>query len=735
MKLALPLMIILFILYSHLMGPADLGFRAAPMDLKLSQKYPPAVALETIRYTTLEVDSSNEKGSFTVDALKVIPLKAGYPELGTISLDELNFSFNDSSSSTSKGTTKDATMVTSQRDTSPRVSRYPSSNRIMDEVPENYFSEEEKNRLQMAGLSNDLEVDDLHPPYRQDLSERVKALIAQEGFDKNPNADSSTQFSEKKQALASSKNNNQKNSDHQSSDRSPSDRSPSDSQPTPPKPLVIRGELEFAKDSSLALTDQHFIDVRRFEEGISKEVAKVDLVNGTFSMNLQSTRGVIIGRLTNKKGKVDGEGSVSVLELVNSQHPKLILKKNPDKSIIQPSSIYGNSGWDKNKKGGLATQLFLVGATPTPPPSTFNSSSLTKDPRNEASPVNSTHFTSKLFNNVYDTSSDFVLEAQADFHRSTIAITNLTKSSEIPLLPERMINGLSEILLEQDIPLNLDRGDSLIWGIVKEKGRAVEGAKVISTQGGRTSYFGGFYLPDQTRQATSENGMFVVSLSNPGWNELLIELKDGRQVHFNTLVFSSKVSYVEANIPDQSLAVTVRTFDALTGDPLRADLDFQQLSEPTRTYAEGFVNLELPSTNHLSFLQITPESPYEKVRMAYTHLTDYIHVPLFTKNWMDFLKSSIKIDDQLRTGNIVGFVQGDDFIVEIQNKESQSKIIYFDQQGHPAPQGVAGGGFVVFNLEEDQVNLAIVSLKTEKEIIRIVRPEREWTSVISANFD
>lgn len=712
---------LLALLYSPLIGVSDLGYRAASIDLKLSQKYPPAVALEVI-HSKAQLEDPPPMDSF----LTVIQLRAEYPDLGLISLDELSFKIQSDGPSTqlSEFSSKYPQPHADRSFANRSMASSYTSEVVTGAHPEDYFTEEEKLRLKMANLSNeDLNLDEVRPQEDTGLKEKIRAIIAQQGYENNT----------KSNPLSHPSN-------------------PSNPPSLPPRfPVSIRGDIEFSKDSSeaLALTDKHFIDVRRFEEGIPKEVAQVNLVNGTFTINLQSTKGVLVGRLTSKSGGVDGEGKISVIDLMNSSNPRLILKR-PPMAQPQPKSLYGND-WNKtptprgdnkhdtrqsskgsnnginpkNDGNGFVPTMMLAG-TPV--------QKSTDDPPNKGS--NTLSDTGlKLFNNNFDRSSEFILEVQADHHRPTVAISNIAKASEISLLPDRMINGLSEILLEQDISLNLDRGDSLIWGIVKDQGRPVEGATVMAGQGARTSYFGGFYLPDQTRTKTSENGMFSITLSNPGWNELLVELTDGRRIHINTLVFSGKVSQVEADIPKSTSPLILRSFDAFTGEPLRTNLEIQQLEQPIDTGLEGTANVEAPTTNNLSFVLVSPESPYEKIRLSYMHLEDYLHIPLFTKNWMDEFRSYLKVSDEPQTGNVVGFIQGDDFTVEVQNKVSSSKVVYFDQQGHFSNQGLAGGGFIVFNLEEDQVNLTLISKRNNKEIVRIVRPEKEWTHVINANFE
>lgn len=720
--------------YSQWLGIADLGYRTTPIDLKLSQKYPPAVALEVIHSK-----APLEESSLVDPLITVIQLRAEYPDLGLISLDELSFKM---SSESLPGSSPLPSTSFQHRPSLANRSMASSAEMVTGSQPEDYFTEEEKLRLKMAHLTKeDLNMDDARPKEEPTLREKIRAIIAQQERNNNPQFD------------------NYANSTHPARTAAGNPYTAS-AQPLPRLPFKVRVDIEFAKDSSeaLALTDKHFIDVRRFEEGIPKEAAQVNLVDGTFTINLQSTKGVVIGRLTSKNGGIDGEGKIAVLDLMNSNHPKLILKKHSS-NLSKPVSAYGNdwgkisttgSGENKNNSHGYGkehsnnSKKSVTGNATTK--QTINNSfsptmMLAGVPMNKrvddasSSSAPNSDASMKLFNNNFEPSSEFVLEANAAYHRPTVAISNISNRSQISLLPDRMINGLSEILLEQDISLNLDRGDSLIWGVIKDRGRPVEGATVLAGQGARTSYFGGFYLPDQTRTKTSENGMFSITLSQPGWNELLVELPDGRRVRINTVVFAGKVSQEDIEVPNGNTPLTLRSFDAFTGDPLRAHLQIQQLEQTIDTGFEGTTMIEVPKTNNLSFVLVSPEAPYEKIRLSYTQLEDYLHIPLFTKNWMDEFRTYLKISEGPQTGNVVGFIQGDDFTVEVQNKESSSKVAYFDQQGRFSNQGIAGGGFILFNLEEDEVNLTLLSKRNNKEMVRIVRPEKEWTHVINANFE
>ncbi len=646
------------VFYSQNIGKSDFGFRVEKIDVKLSQKFPPAIAYELLEQEipTPVLSDPNQP--------EVIQLTVGFPELDPVQLDELTFGVVE--------------ILNKKTFVSNTV-----ENKAAFSIEDADFNEEEKTRLRMAKFEKGLEIEDLLPRHEVSFSERAQELIHQQ---KNPMGSSSQTENPFQDSAAKSSRTVVVHQEVKDG-------------------AFVRGEIEFVRDGSLAMTDQHFIDVRRFEEGVPKEVAQVDLSSGTFSLNLKATKGVIIGRLTNQRGGIEGEGVLNVLDLINAKNKKLVLKKVVSREALRASSAYGKGNHEKD------TTINLAGLSAASP-----SGSLPYDL------------------NGFDPTTEVVAEAQSKNHRTTVSMVNLMGGAELVMLPERMVAGLIEILAEQDIQLDLDRGDSLIWGTVRLKGRTIEGATVIASQG-RTSYFGGLYLPDQTRSKTSENGMFAVAVHQPGWNDLYIELPDGKSMHVNALVYPGKVTQIVADIPVDSTPVTIRSFDAFNGDPVRARLEIQQINDIIDTGSEGVVVAELPKTQSLSFISATAEAPYESVRIAYSNFLDYIHLPMFTKAWLDELRGTVKVNDDLHTGNIVGFVQGDDFTVEIPNKESLSKTTYFDQRGRLTVKGVSGGGFIIFNLEEDIPNILIVSERTEREIGRIVRPDRQYIQVVNAAFE
>ena len=641
--------------YTTKIAPADFGYRIDKLELNITQKFPPSIAFDLLE----DSDQVNKKY-----IIETIPLTVGFPDVGPLKLEELSFG-----------------MIEEIR--SDREMQKISKNEDLN-INNNFFSEEEKTRLRMAKLDRELVIDDLLPRHEVSFGEKFKTILNHESKEKNNYHNSVKVF----------KPNNISNLDSKTRIDSLSNSG-----------NFIKGQVEFAHDGGLHFAEEHTIQIQRFEEGIPKELAQVDWQSGTFTINLKSKQGILVGRIHNGQGKIEGEGQISVTDFLKTNNQTIFLKKIGARPPIIASSAYGKHRKQYDSKMNLAG---------------FFSSKLKEEVSHDI--------------NLFGIDSEMVIQASSQKHQTTISMVNLLSGAEIVLLPENMLNGLTEILSEQDIQLDLDRGDSLIWGTVKLQGRPIEGATIIESQG-KVSYFGGLYLPDQTRVQTSENGMFAMVVHQPGWNEFDIELKDGRRVHLNALVYPGKVTQVDAEIPNESVEVTVRSFDAFSGEPVRSVINFQQLNDTVDTGIQGMAIVSLPKSQNLSFVTVNPDSPYENIRSSYSTPLDYYHLPLIRKKWLDEIKSNYKINEISKTGIIVGFVQGDEFIVEINNKESNSQVVYFDHMGAVSSKGLPGGGFIIFNLEEENANIIIASLRSQLEVSRIVRPEIGLMQVLNINLE
>lgn len=473
--------------------------------------------------------------------------------------------------------------------------------------------------------------------------------------------------------------------------------------------LTIDGLIEFARKADLVLTPEHRIEVRRFAEGVPQEFGIVKLPEATFNIQFQSKYGSIVAQLINANGIVEGQGAVSIHDVLNSKNmkPTLIIKPAP-KGNIQVASAYGPS-FQKDFQKNISFDIFgaIDYSKPLPKENYFDHS---------------------------HQESEAVVQANAKNHIATTAVISLADGADLMVLPEKMINGLADILTEQGVSLNLQAGDSLIWGQVRKDGKPIEGASIFAE---RTDpiYFGGMQLPDQLRTSTSDNGMFVVVVNEPGWKDLYIQLENGAKMHLNVLTFPGKVAQVFADLPTRDIAVSIRSFDAFSGDPTRAKVQIQQIEDIVDTGDLGLSVVNIPFTDSLSFVNVYPESPYVDAKFSYTKMKDYLHLPMVRKDWMDEIARYLKINTDPQKGTVIGFVQNENFIlVPSAPEQSQENLVYFDSKGQIVPSGSAGGGFILYNQPSGFVGVTIEDQKLQRKFHRISFPENRFVSILNFNL-
>jgi hypothetical protein len=470
--------------------------------------------------------------------------------------------------------------------------------------------------------------------------------------------------------------------------------------------IVVDGLIEFARKTDLVLTPDHRIEIRRFAEGVPQEFGLVRLPEATFNIQFQSTYGTIVAQLINANGYVEGQGVVAVQDLIKSKNfrPTLVIKPTLNGNI-QVASAYGAS-FQKDFQKSLIFDI-------------FDSLEFSKPLAKGA------HFDSSYGD------SEAVVQVNAKNHVPTTAIISLAEGADLMLLPDKMINGLVDILSEQGLSLNLQGGDSIIWGQVRKDGKPIEGATIFAE---RTDpiYFGGMHLPDQLRTATSDNGMFVVVVSDPGWKDLFVQLENGTKLHLNVLTFPGKVAQVFADLPSREIAVSVRSYDAFSGEPARSKVQIQQVEDIVDTGEVGLSVVNVPLTQGLSFVNVYPESPYVDSKFSYSKLLDYMHLPLIRKEWLDQIAKFVRINTDPSKGIIVGFVQNGTYgLVTSSPEQTTESLVYFNSNGEVVNSGAAGGGFILYNQPPGFVGVTIEDKKHHRKFHKITSPENRFVSILN----
>jgi hypothetical protein len=121
-----------------------------------------------------------------------------------------------------------------------------------------------------------------------------------------------------------------------------------------------------------------------------------------------------------------------------------------------------------------------------------------------------------------------------------------------------------------------------------------------------------------------------------------------------------------------------------------------------------------------SFLYSNPTEKYIPAHYTYIEKSDYIYVPLISREWIAYVFSSLKLSAYPSANMIVGFVIDEDFEVDIPGlSHPKNHILYFDYSGKITSRGSQGGGFIVYNLPEGIYEPLVFGTQSQKVYSRI----------------
>ena len=122
------------------------------------------------------------------------------------------------------------------------------------------------------------------------------------------------------------------------------------------------------------------------------------------------------------------------------------------------------------------------------------------------------------------------------------------------------------------------------------------------------------------------------------------------------------------------------------------------------------------------------------IRMSLDRGVTEVKVPMIPSGWLQKLAIDKRVNLEGQKGVVVGFVNGRDFEVYLDDKEvyGLENIVYFDKEGNIVRdrKGVAGGGFVMFNTPTGFKSVNIVPQGSDKVLTRTIITESAVTNVI-----
>ncbi|MGZ3780331.1 MAG: hypothetical protein ACXVCY_06790 [Pseudobdellovibrionaceae bacterium] len=477
----------------------------------------------------------------------------------------------------------------------------------------------------------------------------------------------------------------------------------------------IVGPLEIT--GGLGITNEHHIEIRRSDEGILKELGRADLKQGLYNIDVENTSGTVVAHLVDKQGKILGEGSFRLSRLVTGpskqkslQGPMLKIAPRPDYSGIILSA-YSSKVTDGAPAKTRVT--FIKGASEI---------EVKKDGI-------------AVMDNVTKGSTT-VMRAAAPNYLQTASIIVSGQEFKSQLFPSKMIQALEDIVAQQRM-LSFDGSPSIIWGKVSLDGKSLAGIEVVveSDSTLQPIYFNALMLPDAALKATSENGLFAFVDVSPGFHSLLATRQNSIVGYQNVVVEEGSIAQGDIESTIKSDVVPLRVFDAFGGEAHSATVTMQSLQDDIE-FKKDVVTVNLPHVNRLGMIRVQPQqNEYALAHYFYNDTDAYIHLPLIKWTWLSAVKNYLRIDDHPSVGMIVGFVPDEDFEVYLAGYEKfdQHSIVYFDMQGKILSnrKGMAGGGFILYNVPEDTHEVVVIGNRTQKIYSRVLPVDANSLSVLN----
>jgi len=488
----------------------------------------------------------------------------------------------------------------------------------------------------------------------------------------------------------------------------------------------IQGPIEMC--CGLALTNMHKFNIRRFSEGIPREIGSVDTATGEFQIDIHEPNGEIVATLIDEKGKVIGEGSYKIEEKqknVSGIISSPIIKLSPKKRFYgKTRSIY-----HENSKTGQAPKDAII-------------SGLSEDkgiPLSKEGQFEDSRFSS------FSTSS---IEAIAPQHWKTSAILTAGVNSNVTLFPDKLIGSLENILRDNPVFRFTDAIETLVWGKAMQDGKATSGIRVILEDDptGRVFYLNEFYFPDPDLKSTSSSGIFIVVNSREGF-QVLNAFRDKDVFGFkNILVKRKSVAIGDIESSTKVNSTATRIFDAFDGAPLVGILNLQSYPEPLRI--EGSHSILLPQVQREGLIFVdslispneTPnpmDSQYRAAQYFYNESRGFIRIPGIKKSWIESIKIEKKININPNGGIVVGFYDEEDFEAYLgdgaEDNALEYTLLYFDSTGNLTNDkvGHAGGGFIIFNAPPDAQNVVVQGKNSDTLSSRLIPINPEKISVLN----
>lgn len=454
---------------------------------------------------------------------------------------------------------------------------------------------------------------------------------------------------------------------------------------------TIKGKFEL-KDG-VGIVD-HYIELKRVEEGHVRELGRIDLNAGAYSIDIESPQGYLIAQIKDRTGFLIGEDRQ---KLINLQSRGSYFE-GPFIRVGNPETIAANLG-----------QPAGAGASKTAA-SAFSSTNTSNKTSNSNTAVSVSLFdnqttlakSSDVFANIsrYSSTISRVFDPSG-IYKNITTIRHTGDKTETPVFTSKWLSGVVEYVSDLQKIQFKSKDMAVIMGRVLVNGKAVAGAQVQidSAPGVLAVYFDQFMIPATNLEATSENGYFMfIGVEPAAYN--IVALK--QSIVLGSQMFVAETdSLAFQNISSVSVPRTkiIRTFDAFSSEPIATDIVTPEQEEAIEATEGTALFKTLSEMSVAEYIVRTSSRLYLPIRYLQNSRLDYAHIPMIQENWLNTVKGIKKIPDLANTGTIIGFTT--DLIYDAYlttDSYDKGNIAYFDSQGQVVNVPTKGGGFILYNV-------------------------------------
>lgn len=489
--------------------------------------------------------------------------------------------------------------------------------------------------------------------------------------------------------------------------------------------VAIAGSIEFV--DGLALTNGNDqVIVYRESDGEVLERGPVWLREGRYEIFVERTEGDLVAELRTPSGEVLGRGIYSLEELP----PFPVNQYRVDRIAIKIRPLpHGISGHVIAAPEKERTRLPLASAQVSfyELPELGSSRMQTqKDGFFEAPDLMEY--------------SNLIAKTQRLGYWGSTKWTSVGSSAELPMFSESFMKSILVYARSQNI--SVPEGSAMIWGRVSRNGQAVAGAKadlMTVEDEYKPIYFNESMQPDSSLSSTSNTGFYAFIGVPSGAHAVQVDVGNRSTPPRLLLAEARSVSVVDVEV-GRSRRMKVKAFDAFRTDwPLMTRLTAPGASSSVTIprSGEGFTLMEVGS--HPQIYDADAGLGYERVRVTVHRDQRAIYVPMIQSSWLEQVFGTLRLNRDLGTGTIIGFVQGQNpyrVSMELKEQSPNSRLLYFNSRGEVTKNnhGEPGGGFILINVKEGFRTITIQSVHSQQILASTVLVESKVTNVLSRSI-